>query len=79
MPEHKPLNYIIMQKLFSKLKKGLSTTITFTVDRMKLITTLIVLTWMVVQIIEAITGLGRPATIFEILTVSMLLNIYLES
>jgi hypothetical protein len=68
-----------MQKFFLKLKKVLSTTITFTVDRMKLITTLIALTWMVAQVIEAITGIGRPATVFEILTVSMLLNIYLES
>lgn len=68
-----------MNAFLSKLKKGLSTTITFNTSRMKLITTLIVLTWMVTQVIEAITGLGRPATIFEILTVSMLLNIYLES
>ena len=68
-----------MEKFLNLLKNSLKNVMTYTVRNMKLFTTIMVITWMVFQIVEVVTGIGDGASVFQILIMSMLLDIYLES
>ena len=70
-----------MKKILNGLKnlaKDLITTVTKKTN-MKIFTTFVVITWMVISLIETITGLGDGASVFQIIVLGMLLDIYLEN